>query len=386
MSRRTRLWIVALVVLLAAGLLLARSLAVRKGKEVATAPAAQAIELAAADVTTAQRRELVRVLEVSGGLKAVRSAVVKARVAAEVQALTVREGDRVQAGQLIGHLDATEFNWRLRQAQDQAAAAQAQLDIARRTLANNQTLVAQGFISRNALDTAASTAAGAAASLQAAQAAAELARKAVRDSELRAPIAGLVSQRLVQPGERVPVDARLVEIVDLSRIELEATVAPQDVLALRVGQAARVRIDGLAEPVAARVARINPAAQAGTRAVMVYLELDPVPGLRQGIFARATIELQRASALVIPLSALRSDQARPYVLALENGKAMPRAVSTGARGDAQIAGVREGAVEITAGLEEGATVLRATVGALGAGTRLVLAPAAAPGSAPAAAR
>jgi hypothetical protein len=158
------------------------------------------------------------------------------------------------------------------------------------------------------------------------------------------------------------------------------------VLALRVGQAARVRIDGLAEPVAARVARINPAAQAGTRAVMVYLELDPVPGLRQGIFARATIELQRASALVIPLSALRSDQARPYVLALENGKAMPRAVSTGARGDAQIAGVREGAVEITAGLEEGATVLRATVGALGAGTRLVLAPAAAPGSAPAAAR
>jgi hypothetical protein len=65
---------------------------------------------------------------------------------------------------------------------------------------------------------------------------------------------------------------------------------------------------------------------------------------------------------------------------------MPHEVSTGARGDAQIAGVREGAVEITAGLEEGATVLRATVGALGAGTRLVLAPAAAPGSAAAAAR
>lgn len=382
MSRRARLWIVALLVLLAAGLLLARGLSARKGKEAATAPAAQAIELAAADVVKAQRSELVRVLEVSGGLEAVRSAVLKAKVAAEVQALTVREGERVRSGQLVGHLDATEFNWRLRQAQDQAAAAQAQLDIARRTLANNQALVAQGFISRHALDTAASTAAGAAASLQAAQAATELARKAVRDSELRAPIAGLVAQRLVQPGERVAVDARLLEIVDLSRLELEAAVAPQDVLALRVGQAAQVRIDGLAEPVAARVARINPAAQTGTRSVMAYLELDPVPGLRQGLFARARIELQRASALVVPLSALRSDQARPYVLALEDGKAMPREVSTGARGEAQIDGVREGAVEITAGLSEGATVLRATVGALRQGTRLVLAPAAAPGSAP----
>jgi RND family efflux transporter MFP subunit len=251
----------------------------------------QAVELTAGDVTRALRTELVATLPVSGGLKAVNSAIVKAKVAAEVKQIGVREGDRVQAGQLIGRLDDTEFQWRLRQAEDQAAAAQAQLDIAERTLANNKALVDQGFISRNALDTSISSANGARASLQAAKAASELARKAVRDTELRAPLSGLVSQRLVQPGERVPVDGRLVEIVDLSRLELEAAVPPDDVVSLRVGQRARVQVDGLAEPLTATVARINPSAQGGSRAVMTYLAVDTTAGLRQGLFARGTIEL-----------------------------------------------------------------------------------------------
>jgi membrane fusion protein, multidrug efflux system len=352
----------------------------------------QAIELAAGDVVVAVRADLSNTLTITGSLKAVQSAVVKAKVAAEVKSLTVREGDRVSAGQLIGQLDATEYQWRLKQAEDQAQAAQSQLDIAQKTLDNNKALVNQGFISRNALDNSVSSAAGAQASMQAARAAAEIARKAVRDSEIRAPIAGLVAARLVQPGERVGLDARIVEIVDLGRLELEAAVAPEDVVQLRVGQQARVQIDGLAEAVTARVARINPSAQTGTRAVLAYLELAPgasAAGLRQGLFARGTIELQRKSALVVPASALRFDQAKPYVLAVVDGKAQSRAVSTGARGDVVIDGRSESAVELTGGLEAGATVLRGTVGALREGTRLLLPgaarPAAAAPAAPAAA-
>ena len=386
MSRR-KAWVVGLVLVALLAALALRLLPVLRPAPPAAAPAAQAIELAAGDVARAERAELVRRLDITGSLKAVHSAVVKARVAAELKTLTVREGDRVTAGQLIGQLDATEFQWRLRQAEDQARAAQAQLDIAERTLANNRALVDQGFISRNALDTSSSSAAGAAASLQAARAGAELARKALRDTEIRAPIGGLVSQRFVQPGERAALDARLVEIVDLSRIELEAAVAPEDVVALRVGQAARVSIDGLAEPVAARVVRINPGAAAGTRSVMAYLELVPAPGLRQGLFAHASIELQRKTALVVPNSALRFDQARPYVLAVEDGQARQRRVTLGARGDVLVDGRSESAVEVSAGLAAGATVLRGTVGALRDGTRLQLpaAPLAVPAAAASAA-
>jgi membrane fusion protein, multidrug efflux system len=373
--RRWRWIVVPLALLLVAGIG-ARMLMLRRGAPAAAASAvAPAVDLSASDVATASRTEMTTTLAVSGSLKAVDSAFVKARVAAEVAQLRVREGDAVQAGQLIGHLDDTEYRWRLRQAEDQAAAAQAQLDIAQRTLDNNKALVEQGFISKNALDTSDSSARGAQASLQAARAAAEIARKAVQDCELHAPLSGLVSQRLVQPGERVAVDARLLEIVDLSRIELEAAVAPEDVLGVRVGQRAQVFVDGLTEALPARVARINPGTQPGTRAVMTYLQLSPQAGLRQGLFARASIELERKMALVVPASAVRFDQARPYVLALAAGKAARRPVALGVRGDALVGGRSEPAVEIVSGLAVGETILRASVGGLSEGTPLKVAPA-----------
>ncbi len=378
MKRRNLFIGLALAAVLAA-VLVGRGMASRKPAAPAASPAAsapqQALELAPGDVAQAAKAQLSSTLAVSGGVRAQQSAIVKAKVAGELKTLLVREGDRVKAGQPLGQIDATEYQWRLKQAEDQAMAAKAQLDIAERTLENNRALVNQGFISKNALDTSVSSAAGAAASLQAARAAAEIARKAVGDAQVVAPISGLVAQRLVQPGERVPIDGRIVEIVDLSRLELEAQIAPEDVVQLRVGQAATLQIDGLQQPISARVVRINPSAQAGSRAVLAYLELaaDAASlGVRQGLFARGSIELTRREALVVPATALRFDQAKPYVLVVEGGKAVARVVSTGARGDVAVGGKTEPAVEITSGLEPGAAVLRGTVGALREGTLVKL--------------
>lgn len=373
MKGRTRWALALLAVLIVAGVGTRFALGPKAPGPAPAAQAPAAIDLAPGDVASVHRTELKATLAVSGGLRAVDSAIVKAKVAAELQRLTVREGDRVAAGQVIGQLDDTEFRWRLKQAEDQAAAALAQLQIAERTLDNNKALVAQGFISKTALDTSVSNAEGARASLQAAKAAAELARKSVADAVLRAPIAGLVSQRLVQPGERVPVDGKVVEIVDLSRLELEAAVAPEQVLALRVGQAASVTVDGLPEPLPAQVSRINPSTQAGTRAVMAYLALQPHPALRQGLFAQGRVELERRPALVVPASAVRVDQARPYVLLAAGGKAVARPVTLGTSGDAVFSGTPEAAVEVTQGVADGDIVLRGTVGSLREGTALKLA-------------
>lgn len=333
------------------------------------ASAANALELAPSDLVVARRSELRQSVALTGTVKAVHSAFVKARVAGELRSLVVREGDGVAAGQVLGQIDTTEFDWRLRQAEQQAEAAKAQLEVAERTLTNNRALVAQGFISPTALDTSLSNANGARASLLAAQAAVELARKARADASLVAPIGGQVAQRLAQAGERVALDARVLEIVDLSQLELEGAAAPQDLPALAVGAPARLWVDGLAEPVRARVARINPSASAGARTVAVYLAIDAHPALRQGLFARAEVDAGARSALTLPASAVRLDQPVPYVLAVADGRAVQRPVKLGATGTVGDAGGTP-MVEIAGGLADGAEVLAGQVGVVRPGTPL----------------
>lgn len=361
-------WLLPLIAIGVVAAFVGRAIQARKAEEAqaTTVRPATGLDLAASDVVVARTLDLPRTLDVSGGLKAVNSAIVKAKVAAEVKQLTVREGDAVKAGQVLGRLDTTEVDWKLRQAEQTASSTRSQLEIAQRALVNNKALVAQGFISPTALETSISTQAGAEATLGSALAAVELARKARSDAVLTAPIDGFVAQRLVQPGERVAVDSKLIEIVDLSRLELEAAIAPEDVVALQVGSAATLQIDGFAAPILGRVARINPSAQAGTRSIMVYLEVAGQPALRQGLFAKGTIELGRKKALALPLSAVRVDQAQPYVLQVQGGKALATPVRLGARGVVE----GEAWVEIASGLVDAAPVLAASAGLVRDGTPL----------------
>lgn len=373
--RPWKLWIVLLIVAIALGLGVARALQKRSAKQVSAAEAAAQLQqapvfaLTASDVLTARSQTVQQVVPVSGALRALQTAVIKARVPGELQGLTKREGDTVRAGEVLARVDPTESQARVRQAEQQAQAALAQVQIAQRALSNNQALVGQGFISATALDTAQANLAAAQANHRAAQAALDIARKSLADAVLTAPFAAQVSARLANNGERVAVEARILELVDTSAFELEAALSPADATTVQVGQTVSLRVEGLPQALAARVARISPSVQPGSRSVLVYLQVAPAPGLRQGLFGQGHIVVATAQGVAVPQSAVRNDKPQPYVQLVEQGKVVHRTVALSSSG---LAGEPTEPVWLLSELNDGAVVLSAQAGLIREGTEVRL--------------
>lgn len=306
-----------------------------------SAPLELPIQLATQEVLTAQPLQLALSVPLNGVVQAVNSAVVKAYVAGELRGLTVREGDSVSKGQQLARVDATEAEARWRQAQQQADASRAQLAIAQRNQDNNAALVQKGFISTTALLTSQANLDSARANLAAAQAAADAARKAVTDAVITSPMSGRIAQRFVQNGERVGVEARIVEVVDPGKLEIMAQLAPADSVQVQVGQMAELQVPGAPQDmtaITAKVVRINPSAQTGSRTVAVYLAVQAdeaaknnssqrTPQLRPGLFLQGSLLTGNASQLAVPLAAVRTDKPQPYVQVLQAGKPAVAAVA-----------------------------------------------------------
>ena len=331
--------------------------------KVSTPPA---LEFLASEVVTTEPAELRQVMQLTGTLRAIDQVTVKAKVAAEVRAVMVREGEAVKAGQVVVKLDTSEYEARVAQARGNLNNARAQFDIATKTRDNNLALVDKGFISKNAFDNSASQYAAAKASVDAAQGALDIVLKSLNDTVNRAPISGLVSVRHVQPGEKVAIDTRLLEIVNLQQLELEAAVPSSEISAVAIGQKVELRIEGLSQRFNGKVVRINPATQAGSRSVPVYVQVaNPQNLLRVGMFADGRLLLSsKAAVLTLPQSAVRKVNDGSFVFAIVNNKIERLPVtlgSTGLVGD-------EHHIEITSGLEFGAQVIRTDMGNLTPGT------------------
>ena len=331
----------------------------------------QIIDLFSNDTLILKNQTLTIDLPVSGTLRAVNTAIVKARVAGEVIQLSVREGDRVNKGDVLAQIDPREFQQKLVQAEQQADSARSQIDIAKRQFDNNKALVDQGFISKTALDTSSATLAGAQATFNAAQAAADVARKSLEDTFLKAPISGQVSARLVQPGERAAIDSRIIELVDVSQMEVEVALSPSDASQVRVGQTGQLSIEGYEKPVQAKVQRINPSLQAGSRSVLVYLQITQTSGLRQGLFVQGQIATGQLQSLALPLNAIRTDKPQPYVQIVEKGKVSHKNVVMLQRGQLS-QDINAEPWVIVQGLSDPSIVIKGELGSLREGLDVII--------------
>ncbi len=370
-------WVLLLIVAaMAAGWLLLKptKIAVPVATPRAAPVAATVLEFLPREVLTTEPVELHQTLALSGSLRAVQQAIVKARLAADVREVVVREGEAVKAGQVLVRMDATEYQARVEQARGNLNAALAQRDIANKTRDNNRALLEKGFISRNAFDNAASQLAVAEANVEAARGALDQVKKLLNDTVIRAPITGLIASRSVQPGEKVSPDNRLLEIVNLDLMEMEASVPTNDIARVVVGQQVRLRIEGLPDAFSGRVTRINPATQPGSRSILVYVQIaNPQHILRVGMFAEAQLSLlTKTNVLALPQSAIHKDSNGATVYVIDNGKLLKAPVTLGIEG-------RSGEtplVEISGGLAFGAQVVRSDMGNLLQGTAVRVVPAA----------
>ena len=349
------------------------------------APVAQAdgkkkqevFELASGDIAAVEARSLAVSLPLSGSLAPLSSATIKSKVSGVVEATTVQEGMAVGAGQVLARLDQSDLRARLQQQQAMLDEAQAKLAMATKNEANSEALLQQKYISQNAFDSTQNTVALARANVKSAAAMVDIARIALNDGIIKAPITGVVSKRHVQAGEKLSPDMPIYTIVNLSELTLEAQVPASEIPRVKVGQDVRFKVDGFQKrEFEGKVARINPATEAGSRSMLVYIAVrNDDSALRAGMFAKGSIVTERSGvATIVPMTALRDDAGRQVVYKIEHGKVVAQPVTLGLRNE------DEGYVEVTDGLDKGVNVIVAKLDAVKPGAQVKLPSSASPTS------
>ena len=324
-------------------------------------PSASALEFSAADIATVERRDVRQLISITGTLSPRNQTTVKAKVAGELREMLAREGESVKRGQMIARLDATEPQARLDEKVADLEGGRAQLGLAQKNRATQLALLERKFISQNAFDSTQSNLQVSEARIKALEAQVAIARKALEDTVVRAPMTGIIAQRLAQPGEKIAVDGKLYTLVDLDELEVEAAVPATDIGSVRVGQEVAFRVEGYEDRLfSGRIARISPATQPGTRSILVYAVLPNRDGaLKAGVFAKGQLTVsKRSDALVAPVTAIREATGQAFVWRVDGGRLARAPVQLGLKSEA------DGVVEIVAGIAAGARIVRADLGAL----------------------
>lgn len=370
--RHKRGWVRATVGLLTVALVggsLVAWKASQAKKEEPKKDADKVFEFAQRDLAQLAPRELGHVVPISGTLKPLTAAVVKSKVAAEVARVHVQEGHKVAAGQVLVSLDTADLKARYDAQMATVAEMKARLDLATKNEANNRQLLQKNFISQNAFDAVSNSAEVARANLKSAEAQAAISQRALNDAVIRAPFSGIVAKRMVNIGEKVSADSSVVHVVDLSLMELEAMVPVAEIPGIKIGQELAFNVDGFGDRAfKGKVERINPAAEAGSRSISVFVAL-PNPGLdlKGGMFANGKLAAQSKGAVnSVPLVALREEGGQSFVFVLEKDKIERKPVTVGTRN------IDLGLVEIREGLATGTTVVAVKMEGLKPGAKAIV--------------
>ncbi len=261
-----------------------------------------------------------------------------------ISAVRAEAGQFVGRGQVLAEIDGAVQRAQLAQLQAGVVQAQADARLAQSELDRALALVSRGFISRADIDRRTATRDSARARVGVAQAQVREMQERIARLAIRAPEAGLVLQRMVEPGQVVsPGNGALYRVAAGGQLELKAQIAEQDLPQMRVGQTATVSPVGSSNRYAGTVWLLEPVIDAQSRQGIARVALPGASELRVGGFANVTIDGIQAQRPVVPQSALLNDRGESYVLVVGPDNVVKRQPVT-------IGTISDKGLAITAGL------------------------------------
>ena len=300
----------------------------------------------------------------SGTIVPERDATVRAQVGGSVLQTYADQGQRVGAGQLLARIDASGLQDMFLSARVAVTSANNSADVAARDLSRSEKLLAAGAIAERDMEQSRRGSIAANAALADARARLANAQKQLGNTQIVAPIAGVVSEKPVSAGDVVQPGAAMFTVVDPSSMRLEASVPADQLSSIRIGLPVNFTISGYpGRAIVGKVTRISPTADPATRQVRIIASIPNSTGaLVGGLFATGRLASEIKSGLVAPVSAIDQRSNTAAVVRIRQGRAERVPVQLGLRD--------EGAekIEIKSGVQAGDTLLIGAAQGISAGT------------------
>jgi RND family efflux transporter MFP subunit len=380
------LWIAALPALLvvSAGCDRKTPAQPEKGSAAAGAGAVKDVQL-----SPVRREEIERTVSISGTLAADEQVTVSAEVAGRLASIAVDMASPVQKGQVVAHIENSDYRLRVEQAAAAVAQARAELglpadgksdevdvestalvrqaratyDEAQAAAARMRKLTEEGLSTGMELEAAEAAAVRAETGLQTAREQVQIRRATIRqrrseqrlaeqqlaDATIRSPIDGVVQLRHVTTGAYLAAGAAVVDIVRIDPLRLRVALPEREATGIQQGQTVRVTVDGDKSTYTGTVARLAPAIDPRSRSLLVEADIKNPGNLRPGSFAHARIVTGKTPALTVPASAIVQFAGLQKVVTIENGKAVEKRVTLGK--------TRDERAEVVSGLTLGESVV-----------------------------
>jgi RND family efflux transporter MFP subunit len=287
-----------------------------------------------------------------GTIRAIRETAVASRILGRIAKLTIeRAGQPVEQGDLLVEIESSDLAALVEQARAQLRVAETRRDKARIDLDRTKELVQQGVAAPDRLELDQAAFDAAAAEAERARQSLSGAESALSFATIRAPITGIVVDKLVQAGDILQPGQPICSLYDPTRLQLVAVVREELAGRLKVGQQVDVTLDALGKQCTGTVAEIVPTTQVQSRAFEVKVTGPCEPGVVTGMFGRLHVPLGDRDELRVPQTAVQSVGQLDFVYVVDTEQKLARRyVRLGRRSD--------DAVEVLSGLLPGEVILQ----------------------------